>query len=317
MAEYLKWQDIVTYGGSGLVGLAFILAGILNLSGMSYSFDGNKTCTDCYSEIRVNSTYWEIKVENAGDKPIVFRKTLSPVLYINLDKIDELVTTNPPIKTEILVGTTSKFTIQKHEEYGYLRPLKSGDTLIHRYSKSNPSESRFILHGANVSTIVKWNFDLESFYFKDINIDPTWFGILINDLKSCYNESYEEKITTYDTENILMYENSCVDSPLNLSCSKKAVGSYENKINIKQNIVTKSKEICNIIGMEIDGKKINWAKSDFNCIRNNFIVTCDSRIDGNANSECTSGESCITFDIRDLKFNKDLFHDKLDKLRIE
>ena len=313
----IKWQQILTYASSGTIGLLSLIVLIANLSGMSWSDDGNKTCIDCYSEIRVNSTYWEIKVENAGDKPLVFRKTLSPVLYINLDKINELVTTNPPIKTEILVATTSKFATQKNEDYGYLRPLKSGDILIHRYSKSIPSESRFIIHGINVKTIVKWNFDLESFYFKDINIDPYWFGISIESLKSCYNEIYEEKVLNYDLEIIFLNETFCQDFPINKSCSNKVIQNFTRRINVQESTIIKSREICSIIGIEINGKKINWNKADFNCKRTLFKGCCDSRIDGNGDGNCTSGESYITFDVRNLTFNKYLFHEKLDKLRIE
>lgn len=290
----IKWQQILTYGSSGIVGLAFLLAGILNLSGMSYSFDGNKTCTDCYSEIRVNSTYWEIKVENAGNNPIVFRKTLSPVLYINLDKIDELITTNPPIKTEILVPTTSKFATQKNEEYGYLRLLKSGDALIHRYSRSNPSESRFIIHGANVSTIVKWSFDLDSVYSREISIDPIWFGINIELIKGCYNLSYFVNDYSVIFKNIsYIYINNAtfVNETRIRTINETIVSGKHEEFN----------EICRNIGIQIDNKKILWERDEWACKRDLFKITCDSQIQGNGDGICQSGEGCIEADVRNLR----------------
>src|SRR3990167_10693251 len=99
----VKWQ----YGAvSSVVGIAFIFSIVLNLSGMSYQTDGDKVCTDCYSKIEVNSTYWNICVEHAGDKTAIFKKSVyGRVLYINLDKINEVITTNPEIKTYLLVQT--------------------------------------------------------------------------------------------------------------------------------------------------------------------------------------------------------------------
>ena len=132
---YLKWQQ-VAFGT--MVTLSLLLGGILNLSGISYSTDGDKICIDCFSEIKVNSTYWEIKVESAGeDMPSVFKKrTRSRTLWVNLDKINELVTTDPDIKVEILVPAIKRTSTMKHEDYGYLRPLKDGDTLIKRNTKN-------------------------------------------------------------------------------------------------------------------------------------------------------------------------------------
>ena len=67
----VKWQQVSV---GAVVSLFFLLGGLLNLSGVSHSTDGDKICTDCFSEIKVKSTYWAIKVEHAGDKPSVFKK---------------------------------------------------------------------------------------------------------------------------------------------------------------------------------------------------------------------------------------------------
>ena len=177
----MKWQDILKYTGVGGTISVFLLIGlILNLSGMSYTFDGDKFCVEnCYSEIRVNSTYWEIKVEHAGDKDVIFKKTTrSRTLWLNLDKIDEFVTTDPNIKTELLVGAINRTSTEYNEEYGFLRPLKDGDTLIHRNTKSKTSPSRIIIHGNKSAELdVKWSFILNDPLMKKIDIDPVWKGI--------------------------------------------------------------------------------------------------------------------------------------------
>ena len=128
----LKWQQIAI---GGIVSLFVVLGGLLNLAGISHSDDGDKVCTDCFSEIRVFSTYWDIKVEHAGeDRDVVFKKrTRSRTIWVNLDKIEQLVTTDPSIKVDILVPTNRIASTEiNHPEYGRLRFLKEGDSLIHR-----------------------------------------------------------------------------------------------------------------------------------------------------------------------------------------
>jgi len=185
----IKWQDIVKYGGTGLVGLGIFLGLLFSLAGVSHSDDGDKECTDCYSEIKIFSTYWEIRVTfERPDENVVFKKrTRSRTLWINLHKIEELVTTNPEIKVDILVPTNRiAFTEINHLEYGRLRFLKEGDTLIKRNTKSRPSPSRIILHGQKGALqTVKWNFDLEHFLMEDINIDPVWLPTGFRPLIKC------------------------------------------------------------------------------------------------------------------------------------
>ncbi len=176
----IKWQDITKFAAGGSLSLFVVLALIFNLSGMIYTHDGDKFClTDCYSEIRVNSSYWNIKVEHAGDKDIIFKKmTRSRTLWLNLDKIDEFIKTDPYTKTELLVGTTSKYSTVKHEDYGYLRPIKDGDFLIKRTTKSNPYSSRIIIYGnKSPEKNVKWSFVLDDILIEKIDIDPVWEGL--------------------------------------------------------------------------------------------------------------------------------------------
>ncbi len=181
----VKWQ---TGAVGSVVSLFFLLGLLLNLSGVSWSDDGDKVCTDCFSEIRINSTYWEVRVTfERPDEDLVFKKrTRSRTLWINLHKIDELVTTDPQVKVDILVPTNRiAFTEINHEEYGRLRFLKEGDTLIRRSSSKRPGPSRIILHGQDINQVVKWNFDLEHFLLQDINIDPIWSPDSYKEIINC------------------------------------------------------------------------------------------------------------------------------------
>ncbi len=192
----LKWQQVAV---GSFVSLFFILGGILNLAGISYSHDGDKTCTDCFSEIKIFSTFWVIKVGNYGDEPTLFKKvSRSRTLHINLDKIDEFVETNPKVKVELLVPAIKRTATINHPEYGYLRPLKHGDTLIYRNNVNRKAPSRIIIHGIDVVGTVKWGFELEHFLMKDINIDPKWIGTnlteSIKELKECkVIQTFKEK----------------------------------------------------------------------------------------------------------------------------
>ena len=199
----MKWQEINEFGKrhstKSLVFLPIVLALILNLAGMSYSDDGDKICTDCYSLVEVNSTYWEVGVEHAGDKDLAFKKRArSRTLWINLDKVS-LVTTDPPIETELLVPTIKKYATVNHPEYGYLRPIKDGDKIIKRKTKARPYPSRIILHGIKPADLtVKWSFDLDYYLIEDINIDPIWESVPLIEtadlpqVKACDNFVYND-----------------------------------------------------------------------------------------------------------------------------
>jgi len=174
----VKWQDIAKYVGSGTVGLFLVLAGILNMTGMTSSIPGDQVCNDCYDMIQVNSTIWEIKAEHAGaDKDIIFAKRMrSRTRWVNLDKIDEFVDTSPKVNVEILVPTTKRYATVIHPEFGYLRLIKDGDSLIARKNKGNPNGDRFIIHGVTGGKTIKWGMSLDDWLMKGVEFDPYWYS---------------------------------------------------------------------------------------------------------------------------------------------
>lgn len=176
---YLKWQEVAKILGTS-ASLILVIVGILNLSGMSYNIPPDIVCgEDCYSEIWVNSTYWEVCAEHSGDAPIIYKKmTRSRRLWVNLNRIEEFIPTNPEVDVEIMVRTTSRYATVKHPEYGYLRPLKDGDCFIKRKSqKYYPYGYKFYIHGSKEAfQTVKWGLNLESLLMQDIKLDPVWIG---------------------------------------------------------------------------------------------------------------------------------------------
>ena len=176
----MEWQKISKIAGGSSLSILAIIVLVLNLSGMSYNEPPDIYCEDaCYSEIQVNSSYWNVKVEHAGlDEDIIFKKsTHGRTLYLNLDKIDNFAITNPEVPVQLLIPTTKKYAMFNHPEYGYLRTLKDGDYLIQRKSSYNPDGSRFVLLGVkSPEQTVKWSFLLDTYLSGDINIDPKWIG---------------------------------------------------------------------------------------------------------------------------------------------
>ena len=267
----LKWQ---TLASGTIVSLFFILGGLLNLSGMSYSDDGDKACTDCYSEIKVKSTYWEIRVTYAGDDmPSVFKKrTRSRTLWVNLDKIEELVTTDPQVKVDILVPTISKYSTMKHDEYGYLRPLKEGDTLIKRNTKAKPSPSRIILHGQKADNqVVKWSFDLEHWLLEDINIDPIWLAVnskydivtSIGEMKSCQNFTK----VVYDKcskQEIYYYNQTLFNNVTFTNNTIQEISYFNNTYDCNPQEVVYD-IVCKTTGFKKSGIKVKTCPEDYRC----------------------------------------------------
>ena len=314
----VKWQTIISYGGGG-ISVIFLIILITNLSGISYSVSKDIFCTECYSEIKINSTYWEIKVEHAGNKDVVFKKlSRSRTLYINLDKLDEFLTTEPRIKTEILVPATKETAKIKHEEYGYLRNLRDGDVLISRGS------DRFVIHGSKpVNLTVKWSFNIDDSLIKAVNIDPTWFGISITYEQVCHNEYFKRIERTYGKCIFKTQTTVCSDFPINLSCSIKEVNitqpNAECLISTIEYIDTIN--ICRNVGVELENQfgriKFNWEKEGWNCKLNNFIFECVHQRDGDIYKGKTSGQNYILFDIRNFKMESNIDVSSIKEFEVE
>lgn len=291
----LKWQSIVGLTGGGSVGVLLLVALILNMSGMTFVIPSDQVCTDCYDIIQVNSTVWEIKVEHAGpDKDLVFAKRMrSRTRWVNLDKVDSLVETNPQVFVEILVPTVKRYSTIKHPEYGYLRPLKEGDSLIRRKSeKYNPKGSRFVVHGLTGGQTVKWGFNLDSLVMDGIVFDPVWSaepkGFTFDILQDCKNEIRTRRVNKTKT----------VDCSLNVSCSDYNVTYLESEEYFV--------EICKEIGVKYNGKEVSYNQPDKKFLRTNSTLCAWLNNDGGANLEsrgeeyrdvCRSGESCSCVNI--------------------
>lgn len=231
MGKYFKWQ----VGAIGSLSIFTLIVILVNLAGMDSSHSGDIVCTDCFSEIQVNSTYWQICAEHAGeDENALFAKRArSHTRWINLDKITEIVSTDPKIHVDLMVPATKKSADIVSEEYGYLRNVKDGDCIIKRRTKSNDRPSKFYLHAEKgVLDTVKWSFDMEDLFIENINIDPKWLpgcNKAVCKREVCDTKTTEETIDIYGLVpklslvaiNYTYYVNNtiCSDEPFNLTCS--------------------------------------------------------------------------------------------------
>lgn len=329
----LKWQDLAKYAGGGVVSLGIVLMFVLNMSGMSYSDSGDVACTDCYSEIQVNSSIWEICVEHAGEsKDVIFAKSMSSRRrWINLDKITEVVITEPNLKVDIMVPTTKQYAEVDHEEYGYLRNVKDGDCIIKRRTQANDRASRIILHGQKFAfDTIKWSFIAKDPLMENIDIDPLWLPITkkLDGLYECINRTTITRQTIWELVNWTYLKpvyGTCQHATNPLSCLNTSgpntdcenresvfnftcVKTYTNVTDeINKSVVQELNDTgfvdCKLIGYRVKNREIDLRNKDYSCTpsQNNTVLICDSKIDGNGDGICQSGESCSLIDVRTLK----------------
>ena len=300
----MRWQDILKYGSGGTIPLLLLLALLTNLSGISdVKYSDDQVCTNCVSHINFTSSYWEFCFEHGQDKDIVYRKTTSPRLWINMDKIDYLIPTEPktPIRLQIPTRGSDNW-----------RDIQEGDCLK-RTTKANPLPIRLRIVGdKEINQTVKWGFNLDHWSSEGINIDPSWFGIDVRNLKEC---SILTKISEKTVQKVRLSNKTYI-------YINNQTGNNETRINFyNQTYYEEERKRFNATsciddGFNIKGKIINYRKQGWNCNRNGFFIECTPEFEGNSCLGKTSGKSCITIDIRDMSVESRL-DGSVKELKIE
>ncbi len=152
----MKWQEAAKLigGGTGVIALISIL---VILSGMSYEHSGDMYCEDtCESYINITTRYWRVCFEESDKEETLYKKqSRSRTLWVNLNNIDNIISTEPSTEVEWVVPT-----------YGRKwRPIKSGDC----WDRGRVNKIKLIGHKRYDET-VKWSFNFDD----KINIDPKW-----------------------------------------------------------------------------------------------------------------------------------------------
>lgn len=159
----VKWQDVKKYLIGSSIGIVILFSALFFLTGVDYTYSEDINCGEtCESYINITTSYWRICFDNYNgtkyENEILFKKQIrSRTLHVNLDKIDNIISTEPKINVDWMVPT-----------YGNnWRPIKSGDC----WERGKVNKIKLIGHKESTQTI-KWGFDLGD----KVNIDPIWYG---------------------------------------------------------------------------------------------------------------------------------------------
>ena len=283
----VKWQQIAGYGSVSVFLLIVLITNLSGISDVKYSKD--YFCTDCEGYVNFTSSYWEFCFEHS-DKDVVYKKQiLSRRLWINMDKINKLVPTQPEIEINLQVPTTGN----------KWRDIKEGDCLK-RTTASNPLPIRLkIVGNKSIDQTVKWGFDLDHWSSEGIYIDPIWMGLNIEILRECTNKTDIWEVGVFGTcttekeaiyYNNISFTQSTFTTYFNYSCEKSKRLQYINST------------VCINQGFSIDGRILNFSKYSWKkCSRDNFRICCEAEHQSNGDGLCKSGEGYCVFNILDLR----------------
>lgn|SRR3990167_3016446 len=291
----MKWQSILAYGGTGTISVFLLISLITNLSGISdVKHSGDITCgTECESFVNFTSSYWEFCFENGGNEDVVYRKTTSPRLWINLNKISDLVPTQPQVEVNLQVPTFGN----------KWRDIKDGDCLK-RTTASNPLPIRLrILGHKEEHQTVKWSFNLNHWSSEGISIDPLWIGIgnEVSTLQRCKTTTEEISREIKGKEIILINNTFCFDAPVNKSCKQINVQNRTQNIVAGHFVDLVNTTSCVNDGLKVGNRVLNSTKYGWlGCAREGNEICCEAPHQSNGNGKCESGEGYKIFYIDDL-----------------
>lgn len=147
--------------------------------------------------------------------------------------------------------------------------------------------------------------------------------ITAENVQDCKTVYWDETSPTYGTCTYYHNETLCTDAPANKSCTiTQKSDDYQCKTGT--NTVQKSKQVCSDKELQfsvdkttsIENYKIDygkWGKCSNAKENNELVIICDSKLDGNNDGICQSGESCVKFVVgkdsitKSLKNSQEIF----------
>lgn len=183
----MKWQSVAAILVSLLVlgGVATytdLFGALFQLSGIEYTHSGDIVCGEtCESYINITTSYWTIcfaHYENTKyEEEILFKKVArSRTLHVNLDKVDNIISTEPRVEVDWLVPARSGW-----------RDIKDGDC----WERGKINRIKLIGHKDRKQD-VKWSFQTGEY----VDIDPIWEGI--EKISEDKTETYDVNLTRID-----------------------------------------------------------------------------------------------------------------------
>lgn len=187
----VKWQTVAKLLASGgSIGVIGLFTYLFLLTGVDYTFTGDFVCDrlECPAYINITTSYWRIcfahyEGTRYEDKGILFKKqSRSRTLHVDLDKVDNIISTEPPIPVDWLVPARGK---------GNWRELKDGDC----WDRGKINKIKLVGHPTE-GAIIKWTFEVGN----KVSIDPIWvsWNVVYENL-SKQEPVYQETIIVVDS----------------------------------------------------------------------------------------------------------------------
>jgi hypothetical protein len=161
----IKWQEAAKLLTSG-VGIIALFSVLFMLTNIEYTYSGDIYCEDtCESYINVTTSYWRVCFEESARDDVLYKKrSRSRTLWVNLNNVNNIISTDPLIEVDWLVPARG---------FGNWRPLKNGDC----WDRRKINKIKLVGHKEPIKAEwgisypkVKWSFVLGD----KIDIDPTW-----------------------------------------------------------------------------------------------------------------------------------------------
>jgi len=164
----LSWQKVALILSSillvgGIITYSSLFGSLFQLKGINYTASGDVYCdTTCESYINVTTSYWSVcfgyfnntKYQNET----LFKKVaLSRTLWVNLNNVKNVISTNPEVPVDWLVPAINGWRI-----------IKDGDC----WNRKKVNKIKIVGHKEKSETI-KWGLSMGEY----ISLDPLWIGI--------------------------------------------------------------------------------------------------------------------------------------------
>lgn len=183
------WKTIAkSLSSVGILGVTGLLAYLFLLPGISYTSSGDSLSylengvwkadayinvtpaqTIVFEKLNPNATIYyfdsrnrtiKTNVSKLGFEPVLYSKTsTASTLYVNLNKVSNIIDTQPNIKVDWLVPVSSTSKLW--------RPIRSGD----KWTKGTINRIKLVGYPKEGQT-VKWSFIVGD----KVNIDPIWYA---------------------------------------------------------------------------------------------------------------------------------------------
>ena len=304
----MKWQLIAIILASILIGTGVLtytdLFGVLfQLTGVEATHSGDSYCKElCPTYINITTSYWRICFAHYSgtqySEEVLFKKrSRSRTLHVNLNKVTNLISTEPRVEVDWLVPARGK---------GNWREIKDGDC----WDRKKINKIKLVGHKKEWQD-VKWSFEVGDY----VEIDPFWLsGIEVGDkvvkelcvplyktwtdeiphnkiCTNCYNTTIEvNESDGYDIFN----ETNGTYYKIGEKCYNYSCLDYIEKIEH----INEQVDCIKTGKVDVDGKIYEGNKAD--CILGNTRICCYSDKEGGKHSATYRTDGSVDKECEDL-----------------